>query len=257
MTMPDAATWIKALRDSHDRFVAIVSPLDDEAVRAPSYASEWSIADVASHLGSQAVIFGLFLDAGLSGEAAPGLERFKEIWEEWNNRTPSDQVADSVRVNEEFVSRLEGLTDEELATFSLSMFGNDTDLAGLGSMRLGEHALHTWDVAVALDPTAVLTEDAAELLIGNLPGVAARSGKPTADAGTVGVATEAPQRTFVLTTGPEVVLAPGAESEPIDLRLPAEAFIRLVYGRLDPEHSPADLANDPTLDTLRKMFPGF
>ena len=39
---------------------------------------------------------------------------------------------------------------------------------------------------------------------------------------------------------------------------PAEAFLRLVYGRLDPDHTPAvDLdAADVTLDELRRTFPG-
>ncbi len=40
--------------------------------------------------------------------------------------------------------------------------------------------------------------------------------------------------------------------------MPAEALLRLSYGRLDPEHTPADVAADPAdLDRLRKVFPGF
>jgi hypothetical protein len=37
----------------------------------------------------------------------------------------------------------------------------------------------------------------------------------------------------------------------------AEAFIRLVYGRLDPDHSPAGLEQDPILTDMRRLFPGF
>ncbi len=40
------------------------------------------------------------------------------------------------------------------------------------------------------------------------------------------------------------------------LHLPAEALIRLVYGRLDPEHTPA-IEGDADLDALRRTFPGF
>ena len=36
---------------------------------------------------------------------------------------------------------------------------------------------------------------------------------------------------------------------------PAEAFARLVYGRLDPEHTPPG-DHGPALDTLRRVFPG-
>jgi hypothetical protein len=40
------------------------------------------------------------------------------------------------------------------------------------------------------------------------------------------------------------------------LVLPAEAFIRLVYGRLDPEHTPELAVVGIDLDELRRAFPG-
>jgi hypothetical protein len=40
-----------------------------------------------------------------------------------------------------------------------------------------------------------------------------------------------------------------------DLELPAEAFIRLVYGRLDPDHTPA-VTGPADLNELRRAFPG-
>jgi uncharacterized protein (TIGR03083 family) len=253
--MVHAEVWIRALRGSHERFVALVSGLAGDAIRRPSYADEWSIAQVASHLGSQAEIFGLFLDAGLAGQDAPGVERFRPIWAEWDGRAPEAQVAESGRANEQFVSRLEGLSGPEREGFALSLFGSDQDLAGLVDIRLREHAVHTWDVAVALDPSAVLQPESVELLVDSLPQVAGRSGKAAADARTIGVATVDPERSFVLTTGPDVGLAEGPA--PVDLRLPAEAFVRLVFGRLDPAHTPDGLADDPTLATLRQVFTGF
>jgi uncharacterized protein (TIGR03083 family) len=255
--MADTVALIKAVRTSHDRFAALVSPLDDDAVQRPSYDDEWSIAQVASHLGSQAEIFGLFLDAGLSGTAAPGGEAFPPIWDRWNNRTPALQVADSVLANEEFATRVEGLSESERAGFALSAFGTELDLAGTLAMRLGEHAVHTWDVAVAVDPKATVAADAVELLIDSLPAMAARTGKAAADGRGVVVETVAPQRRFVLTTGPEVSLVADSGTTAADLRLPAEALVRLVYGRLDPEHTPADLADDAVLTQLREVFPGF
>jgi hypothetical protein len=40
--------------------------------------------------------------------------------------------------------------------------------------------------------------------------------------------------------------------------MPAEAFVRLVYGRLDPAHTPASITGDPAdLDHLRQVFTGF
>ena len=41
-----------------------------------------------------------------------------------------------------------------------------------------------------------------------------------------------------------------------DLTLTADALIRLVYGRLDPDHTPAELSDDRTIDRLRQTFGG-
>jgi len=43
----------------------------------------------------------------------------------------------------------------------------------------------------------------------------------------------------------------------LELRLPAEAFVRLVYGRLGPHHTPPVEADVIDLDELRQLFPGF
>ena len=43
-----------------------------------------------------------------------------------------------------------------------------------------------------------------------------------------------------------------------DLSMPAEAFIRLIYGRLDTEHTPATVSGDlASLSQLRSIYPGF
>jgi hypothetical protein len=129
-------------------------------------------------------------------------------------------------------------------------------------MRLGEHALHTWDVAVARDDKATVAEDAVELIVDTLPVLASMIGKPASEPLRVHVTTYDPERRFQLDAGPDgVSLSPAAPS-PLppggaELRLPAEAFVRLVYGRLDDEHpAPAETAN-VELGTLRGIFPGF
>lgn len=258
--MPETSDWIHAVRSSHERFKALVAPLSVPEVEQPSYASEWSIAAVASHLGSQAEIFGLSLDAGLSGAPAPGGELFGQIWDRWNALAPAEQVTQSVAANEEFVSRLEQITAEQREAFSLSMFGTDLDLAGLAGMRLGEHALHTWDVAVTLDPTEVVSADAVELLVDTLPRTAARGGKPVEGAGPVDIVTSGPERRFHLELSPAVELKAVDSSEVHsegEVHLPAEALVRLVAGRLDPAHTPAGVEAAGRLDELRAAFPGF
>lgn len=255
--MADVTTWIDALRSSHSRFTALVQPLDEEAMRAQSYDDDWSIADVASHLGSQAEIFGLFLGAGVSGSDGPGKESFGPIWDRWNAMAPSQQVDESVRANEKFVAQLESLTDGQRSGFNVSLFGSDQDLVGLSAMRLSEHAVHTWDVAVALDPQAAIADDAVPLLLSTLAATAARTGKPEATGRSIVIATTSPRRTFLLTTGPELSLDAADEDAVADVQLPAEALVRLVYGRLDGGRIPGSADPAGLLDGLRGVFPGF
>ncbi len=72
------------------------------------------------------------------------------------------------------------------------------------------------------------------------------------------VSTSDPERHFVLETGDSVSLTEsnGEEGLP-ELRLPAEALVRLVYGRLGPHHTPPVEADGVDLDELRQLFPGF
>ena len=66
--MTDPTPYMRALRASHDRLASIAVSLDSDDLRKRSYATEWSIADVLSHLGSGAEIFELYVNAGLGGE---------------------------------------------------------------------------------------------------------------------------------------------------------------------------------------------
>jgi uncharacterized protein (TIGR03083 family) len=250
--------WIGALRHSHDALRANVEPLDEDRLRQRSYCSEWSIAQVLSHLGSGAEIFGLFLNAGLRGAEPPGPETFPPIWQAWNERSPQAQATDALAADEALVKRLESLTPDEQAKIRLQLFGMDLDVAGLTKLRLGEHAVHSWDVAVALDPAATVAADAVTMLIDGLGPLIARAGRPAASPQTVHVTTTGPDRELVLETGEPVRLeAARAASDGPRLKLPAEALIRLVYGRLDPEHTPPVEADGVNLDDLRQVFPGF
>ena len=254
-TSPDP--WIGALRHSHDRLQALVEPLDLGQLEQPSYASKWSIAQVLSHLGSQAEIFGLFLAAGLSGEEPPGREAFGPIWDSWNARSPQAQAADALNADQATLEQFESLDADQRARLHLHLFGMDLDVTGIARMRVGEHAVHTWDVAVALDPTATVAPDAVALLIDTLGQFVARAAKPDGVQRRLRVSTTDPELDFILQTGESVTLTPadGEEGLP-ELRLPAEALIRLAYGRLDPAHTPPVQASGVDLDELRAIFPG-
>jgi uncharacterized protein (TIGR03083 family) len=254
--------WISALRHSHNRLRASVEPLGPDQLTQRSYPSEWTIAQVLSHLGSQAEIFGLILEAGLAGREPPGREAFPPIWDKWNAKDPQAQATDALRADQATLERLESMDAGERERLHLTLFGRDFDTTGFARLRLGEHAVHTWDVLVALDPAATLAPDAVDLLIDVVDQVAGRSAKPDGQQRTVRVSTTDPERQFVLETGEEVTLTPSdgdapAEAGQSELRLPAEALIRLVYGRLDEAHTPPAETAGVELDELRQIFRGF
>ena len=256
----DPKPWISALRTSQDRLKGLVEPLVPDRVGTPSLATEWSVADVLSHLGSQAEIFEGILDAALAGSPLPGPEAFPPVWDAWNAKSGEARVSDSVAANEVFVSKAEGLSDEQLGGLRFPMFGMDLDVAGFLQMRLSEHAVHSWDVAGALDPAAVVLADAVDLVVDTLPEMAKRIGKPQEVPFRVRIITSGPDRDFVLAVEDPVTLSPwdrGAADGVV--RLPAEAWLRLVYGRLDDEHTPPREGEGEglTLDRLRAVFPGF
>jgi uncharacterized protein (TIGR03083 family) len=248
---------VRAVRASHDRLAGLVAGLDGDGLRAQSYDTEWSVADVLSHLGSGAEIFSLYIEAGATGGNPPAPEDFKPIWETWNARSPEDQAAQSVAVNEALVMRVESLTPEQRAGFHVMMFGRlPMDLAGVLGMRLSEHAVHTWDIAVVLDPAAKVAPDAVDLLVDRLPMMVGFMGKQAPAPVAVAVTTTSPERSFTLDTG-GVTLAPAgaADTPTASLALPAEALLRLVYGRLGGE--PGLRASGVTIGELKSVFPGF
>jgi uncharacterized protein (TIGR03083 family) len=204
----DPQPWIAALRTSQDRLKGLVEPLVPDRVGTPSMAAEWTVADVLSHLGSQAEIFEAILTAALADAPLPGPEAFPPIWDAWNAKGGEAQVADSLTANEAFVRQAEGLSEAELAGLRFPLFGMDLDVAGFLQMRLSEHALHSWDVAAALDPAAVVSSDAVDLVIDTLPEMVKRVGKPQDEPFRARIITSGPDRDFVLAVDETVTLAP-------------------------------------------------
>ncbi|HEY7432303.1 MAG TPA: maleylpyruvate isomerase family mycothiol-dependent enzyme [Streptosporangiaceae bacterium] len=252
---------LAALQHSHDRFSATVRPLSAEQAGQQSYADDWTIAQVASHLGSGAEIFQQIVNAGLEQSPAPGADGLQPVWDAWNSKPARDQVADAVRANAAFLDQVASLAPAERDGWRLDVFGEQRTLPGLLQLRLCEHAVHTWDIAVALDPAATVAPDAAALILGLLPMLAGWTGKGSDDPVTVHVTTSDPHLEFLLQLSPghtELAAAAGPADGSATLQLPAEALVRLVYGRLDPGHTPSAVtAAGVDLAALRRAFPGF
>jgi uncharacterized protein (TIGR03083 family) len=260
---PDAHAWISALRRSHERLAGLAARLTPEQLREQSYCTDWTVAQVLSHLGSGAEISLMMLPSAL-GEAEPASrDAFGPVWAVWNAKSPDEQAADAIVADDRQVAALEALTDDQLAGMKMDFLGLQLDSVGIVRLRLGEHALHTWDVAEHEDAAAVVSAEAAGLLVDNVPQfLAPRLGKPLGEPFEVRITTTEPARDYLLTSADSVTMtdwpAEGAGADVPQVRMPAESLLRLAYGRLDPAHTPAGVAGDPgVLDKLRAIFPGF
>jgi uncharacterized protein (TIGR03083 family) len=257
----EIAAALSALSDSHDRLVRVAKPLSADDVVGQSYCSDWTVAQVLSHLGSGAEIFGLLVEAGLHGREAPGQEQNQEIWATWDAKSPQDQARDGLAEDGELVEQLASIKPEQRQSWRLTFFGSERTLADVLGMRLSEHILHTWDIEVIGNPQATLAGDAAGLALGFITQLGGMIGKPQGQDLRVHVTTEHPERHFQLAVGADGVSVTPAGPEAADgeasLSLPAEAFVRLLAGRLDAQH-PVDLeARGVDLNDLRQVFPGF
>ena len=175
---PSPAPWISALRHSHDRLRG-----QRRAPRPRAAGTALVRQRVVDRPGA--------LAPGVPGRdlrpvprrraeraGAAGTGGVQPIWDTWNAQDPQAQASDALRADQATLERFESLDADEQARLHLKMFGMELDAAGLARMRVSEHAVHTWDVAVALDPAATLAPDAVALLVDTLDQFAARSGKP-------------------------------------------------------------------------------
>jgi uncharacterized protein (TIGR03083 family) len=256
--MNDATHALGVLRASHDRLSQLVADTPDDGFEVPSACTDWTVAAVLSHLGSQAEIFSAFFDAAVNGEPVPGQESFAPIWAVWDAKSPYDQAHHSVAANEAFLVRVESLDASQLSELRFALFGMDLDAASLLRMKLTEHAIHAWDVFFAYDTDAVIPEDAASVLVDGLADMVVRAGKPASPGRKIALATSQPALRLVLDTE-GVSLIPGDTSSTEALvELTSDQLIRLVYGRLSERElaGPAPVTQGVELDELRAVFPG-
>jgi len=251
---------VKALRSSVSRLHDIVVKLDDDALVAPSYDTEWTNADVLSHIGSGAVIMARRLQDTAAGQETP--EDFNQgVWDEWNAKSPRDQADTLLVTDARLLEIAEGMTEDERGRVKVSMGPMALDFDSFLGLRLNEHAMHTWDVEVMGDASLGLPDVVAAQMIDRLEMIARWTAKPTGSERVVTVRTSGPERLFTISLSADRVdFAPGAvdggAGAAADLELPAEAFVRLVYGRLDPDHTPAVKGSEDVLAELRQVYPG-
>ncbi|MDQ1431862.1 MAG: hypothetical protein QOF40_2464, partial [Actinomycetota bacterium] len=120
---------LRALRASADRLRRLVAPLDDAQLEQPAYPSEWTIADVLSHLGSGAAIGQRRLDDALTGRTPPD-DFPPSVWEAWNAKSPRAKAADALVADRELLERMEATGEEERDALRVSMGPLEFDFTG-------------------------------------------------------------------------------------------------------------------------------
>jgi uncharacterized protein (TIGR03083 family) len=246
---------VEALRSSVARLGGLASTMADADLTRPAYPADWKIADVLSHIGSGAIIMLRRLEDTLAGTDTPD-DFAPGVWDAWNAKAPAAQRDDALAADAALLERIDRVTDRERDRFSMGMGPMSLDFDAFVGMRLNEHAFHTWDIEVVVDPAATIPEPVAAVVVDNLEMIARYTAKPSGDTATITVATTKPPRRFTVALTPEsVTFTPTTAEAAADLDLTAEAFARLVYGRLDPRHTPRN-DDDPGLDKLRRVFPG-
>jgi hypothetical protein len=184
------------------------------------------------------------------------------IWDRWNGMSAPDQAANFIDYDSRTIGLFESIDDDTLASLQVDVgfLPMPIDVDTVASLRLSEHALHSWDVNVAIDPSAVLPDYAWPPLLRLLPMLAGFFAKPIGKAATVVLETIDRSGVFTLTLGDDSAqFTEGDGATANRVTLPGEALMRLTAGRLGPDHTPATVKvdGDVSLDDLRRAFPGY
>jgi len=258
-----ATRTIDALRTEHDTLAALVTTLADDQLSGPSGASEWSVAQVLSHLGSGSEISLAGLRAAVGEGETPGDDFNRSVWDRWDAMSPTEQAEGFLRHDEALVAALEALTPEQRSSLEvpIGFLPAPLSVAGFGGMRLNEVAHHSWDVRVAGESDAGLLDSSTPVLLDHLSGdlgfLLGFLGKADRVSDRVVLAVGDTGRSIVVDDG--VAVGSAAEDATATFDGPTEAALRLISGRLKPAYTPADVAvtGNVTLDQLREVFPGF
>jgi uncharacterized protein (TIGR03083 family) len=263
--MSSADAVIAALRSGHDSLAELVSKLSDDDLAGSSGAAEWDISQVLSHLGSGAEIGQATVRAALDGKLHPGSDFNTTVWDRWNAMTRGQRADGFLRQNQSLTELYESLDAETRTNQRIDMgfLPEPVEVATAARYRLSELTLHAWDVRVGFDKQARLAPEATELLMHQFPQLLGWISKPEqlhGEHAVIQVTTAEPGSVFALRLNEPVSVDFDVPAEPDGtLTLPAEAWQRLVAGRLAPRYTPSGVATTGAadLDLLRRVFPGY
>lgn len=263
--MSNADAVIAALRTGHDTLSGLVSAFSEDDLARPSGSALWDVSQVLSHLGSGAEIGQATVQAALDGKPNPGGDFNQTVWNRWDAMSRRQRADGFLQANHALTALYESFdagTRDDLR-IDLGFMPAPVDVATAARLRLNELTLHSWDVRVGFDEHATLAQDATALLLHGSPDMLGWISKPEVLGGeeaVVQVTTSEPASVFALRLGARFSVDFDVPEKPDGtLVLPAEAWLRLVAGRLSPRHTPSGVTatGAADLDLLRRLFPGY
>jgi uncharacterized protein (TIGR03083 family) len=266
-SVEDARRLARLSADAYTSLRDYLEQLPPAGRTEQSAAREWKVYQVVSHLGSQAEIQLGTVNSALRDAPPLGDPERKAIWGYFDSLQPDQVLAPFIKNNDSFIAFVEGLSEAELGR-SIPWLSGTAPIAQVLATRLGEQALHTWDIRWARDRDVRLAPetvpDLLELHIasGRLK-LLAKPEQAGALAGkTAQFFVEAPATSLALKVGSESVEAfRGRVAHPdFSVELPAEVFLRLIWGRfLSPDGEPqgqVKLSRPELLPSLVALYPG-
>lgn len=267
-TAADARRVLDHSRTEYQRLLAYLEQLPADGWTEQSACGEWPVYRVVSHLGSQAQIHGLRLQAGLRGDQPMTDEQRNAVWDHFNSLKPAEMLTAFRRTNDDYV-RLGGtLSDVELGK---SIPWNTPEptppvIAIVG--RLNEQVLHAWDIEWARNREATLAPlgltDLLELNVSpaRLSGLVKTERAVGLAGKTIQFVLREPDAAAHLQLEPSGVegFLGRADAPDLTVELPTEAFIRFVWGRYDLaaglSNGQAKLSKPELAEDLQRLFPG-
>jgi uncharacterized protein (TIGR03083 family) len=225
-------------RATYDRIRAYLDQLPPDGLSAQSACADWKVYQVVSHLGSQPAIHQAVLEAGLRGAPPMTDEQRRAIWDHFDSLGPTEVLPEFRRTNDAYHTLVDSLSDQELGQAVPWIFGQ-TPVAMVIASRLNEQVLHEWDIRWAQDRAATLDKDAVPALLevnvmpARVSGLAKPDRAGQLQGQTVRFRLTDRGDSYDLRLQPDAVaLGPSDGGSPaLTVDLPAEAFIRLIWGR--------------------------
>ncbi|HLH25931.1 MAG TPA: maleylpyruvate isomerase family mycothiol-dependent enzyme [Chloroflexota bacterium] len=234
---------VAALREAAQGEVAALADytrtLDTAGWTAPTWCPGWDVREIVAHLAEGMDRFGQQVQGALAGQPVEFSMAERDARRAQVRALPDAELIDRLERNTAaFYDRLEPLSDDDLVRPSVPMAAGITPVLQVAYLRLHEPALHRWDVRIVRDPAATVEPHAAALLSDYVLAGAPRLAKADALGDGVG---HALAETSGAGGGPVTLRWHGGQMEvargapataDVTLRLPIEALIRLIWGRL-------------------------